>query len=158
MSKKWYYSAIAVILVGLVFRQPLLLLLGLLALFILLVADMWAKYCMRNVRYKRELSEKRVLFGEEITLSLSIENAKLLPLPWLEIEEIVPRNLVFIGRNLRISVSNNSVLLESLFSLRWYERVTRHYSVRCIARGVHAFGPTTMRSGDVFGFQSRQET
>src|SRR5712692_561986 len=158
MNRKWYYAAIAVILVSLLFHQPLLLLLGLLALFILLAADIWAKYCMQDVRYKRELGEKRALFGEEITLSLTIENAKLLPLPWLEIEEIVPRNLIFIGRNLRISVGSNSILLESLFSLRWYERVTRRYSVRCVARGVHAFGPTTMRSGDVFGFQTRQET
>lgn len=158
MNKRWYYAAIAVVLIGLVFRQPLLLLLGLLALFILLVADIWAKYCMRDVRYKRELSEKRVLFGEEITLSLSIENAKLLPLPWLEIEEIVPRDLHFSGSNLRMSVSSNSFVLESLFSLRWYERVTRRYSVHCTARGVHAFGPTTMRSGDVFGFQNRQES
>lgn len=157
MNKRWYYTAIAVVLIGLVFRQPLLLLLGLLALFILLVADIWAKYCMRDVRYKRELSEERVLFGEEITLSLSIENAKLLPLPWLEIEEIVPHDLYFSDSNLRVSMSSNSFLLESLFSLRWYERVTRRYSVRCVARGVHAFGPTTMRSGDVFGFQSRQE-
>ncbi len=157
MNKKWYYAAIAIILIGLVFRQPLLLLLGLLGLFILLIADMWAKYCMRDVRYKRELSEKRALFGEEITLALSLENAKLLPLPWLEIEEIIPRDLRFSGSNLRVSVSSNSFLLESLFSLRWYERVTRRYSVRCTARGVHAFGPTTMRSGDVFGFQSRQQ-
>src|SRR6202048_1783585 len=157
MNKRWYYAASAVVLVSLLFHQSLLLLLGLLALFILLVADMWAKYCMRNVRYKRELSEKRVLFGEEITLSLSIENAKLLPLPWLEIEEIVPRDLHFSGSNLRVSVSSNSFLLESLFSLRWYERVTRRYSVLCSARGVFTFGPTTMRSGDVFGFQSRQE-
>lgn len=157
MNKRWYYAAIAVVLLSLLFHQPLLLLPGLLALFILLVADMWAKYCMRNVLYTRELSEKRVLFGEEITLSLSIENARLLPLPWLEIEEIVPRDLHFSGSNLRMSVSSNSFLLESLFSLRWYERVTRRYSVLCTARGVHTFGPTTMRSGDVFGFLSRQE-
>jgi len=157
MNKWWYYTTIALILVSLLFHQALLLLLGLLVLFILLAADVWAKYCMRDVRYTRELSEKRALFGEEITLSLSIENAKLLPLPWLEIEEIVPRSLIFKGRNLRISASNNSVILESLFSLRWYERVTRRYSIHCTARGVHAFGPTTLRSGDVFGFQSRQE-
>src|SRR5579863_4130756 len=108
MNRQWYYAVIAVILVSLLFHQPLLLLLGLLVLFILLAADVWAKYCMRDVRYPRELSEKRVLFGEEITLSLSIENAKLLPLPWLEIEEVVPRSLIFKGRNLRISASNNS--------------------------------------------------
>ncbi len=48
MNRKWYYAAIAVILVGLLFHQPLLLLLGLLALFILLAADIWAKYCMQE--------------------------------------------------------------------------------------------------------------
>ncbi|HLX59582.1 MAG TPA: DUF58 domain-containing protein [Ktedonobacteraceae bacterium] len=158
MNRQWYYAVIAVILVSLLFHQPLLLLLGLLVLFILLTADVWANYCMRDVRYQRELGEKRVLFGEEISLSLSIENAKLLPLPWLEIEEVIPRNLIFGGRNLRVSTSSNSVVLESLFSLRWYERVTRRYNVYCNARGVHAFGPTTLRSGDVFGFQSRQQS
>lgn len=157
MNKQWYFAAIAVIVVSLFFHQPLLLLLGLLVLFILLVADVWAQYCMRDVRYKRELSEKRALFGEEITFSLSIENAKLLPLPWLEIEEVVPRTMIFRGRNLRVNMSRDSVVLESLFSLRWYERVTRRYSVYCNARGVHAFGPTTLRSGDVFGFQSREQ-
>jgi uncharacterized protein (DUF58 family) len=50
------------------------------------------------------------------------------------------------------------VVLESLFSLRWYERVTRPYTVLCNARGVHTFGPTVVRSGDVFGFLNRQES
>lgn len=158
MNKQWYYAGVAIILVSLLIHQPLLLLLGLLVLFILTTADIWAKYCMRELRYSREFSEKRVLFGEEITLSVSLENAKLLPLPWLEIEETVPRSLTFSGRSLRISLSRNSVVLESLFSLRWYERVTRRYTVYCNARGVHAFGPTTLRSGDVYGFQSRQES
>src|ERR1700686_1062727 len=157
MNKQWYFAAIAVIVVSLFFHQPLLLLLGLLVLFILLVADVWAQYCMRDVHYRRELSENRALFGEEITFSLSIENAKLLPLPWLEIEEVVPRTMIFRGRNLRVNMSRDSVVLESLFSLRWYERVTRRYSVYCNARGVHAFGPTTLRSGAVFCFQSREQ-
>jgi uncharacterized protein (DUF58 family) len=42
--------------------------------------------------------------------------------------------------------------------VRWYERITRRYTVTCHARGVHAFGPTIARSGDLFGFIERQET
>ena len=158
MKKQWYYLCIAIIIVGLLLRQPLLLVVGLLGALVLLATDTWAKYCLQDLRYQRQFSEQRVLFGEEITLSLSVENAKLLPLPWLEIEDSVPRTLTFTGRQLRVSTISNMVVLESLFSLRWYERVTRPYTVLCNARGVHTFGPTVVRSGDVFGFLNRQES
>ena len=158
MKKQWYYLCIAIIIVSLLLRQPLLLVVGLLGALVLLATDTWAKYCLQDLRYQRQFSEQRVLFGEEITLSLSVENAKLLPLPWLEIEDSVPRTLTFTGRQLRVSTTSNMVVLESLFSLRWYERVTRPYTVLCNARGVHTFGPTVVRSGDVFGFLNRQES
>jgi uncharacterized protein (DUF58 family) len=158
MNKRWYYLCIAILLLGLLLHQPLLLVVGLLAVFVLAATDIWAKYCLQDLHFQRRFSERRVLFGEEIALSLSIENAKLLPLPWLEIEDCVPRSLTFMGRQLRISTASNMVILENLFSLRWYERVTRPYTVLCNARGVHMFGPTVLRSGDVFGFINHQET
>ena len=128
MKKHWYYLCLAIILFGLLIRQPLLLVIGLLGVIVLAATDIWAKYCLQDLRYQRNFSEKRVLFGEEVALSLSIENAKLLPLPWLEIEDSVPRQLTFKGRHLRISTARNMVILENLFSLRWYERVTRPYT------------------------------
>jgi uncharacterized protein (DUF58 family) len=158
MNKRWYYLCIALLLLSLLLHQPLLLVIGLLGVSVLAATDIWAKYCLQDLRYQRRFSEQRVLFGEEIALSLSIENAKLLPLPWLEIEDNVPRSLTYMGRHLRISTASNMVILENLFSLRWYERVTRPYTILCNARGVHMFGPTVLRSGDVFGFLNRQET
>jgi len=156
MNKRWYYLCLLIIILGIPFRQPLLIILGLLAFVILGAIDIWSTYCLHDLRYSRQFSEQRALYGEEITLSLSVENAKLLPLPWLEIEDTVPRALTFAGQHLRISLTSNSVVLENLFSPRWYERVTRHYTVRCTARGVHTFGPTVLRSGDVFGFLDRE--
>jgi uncharacterized protein (DUF58 family) len=158
MKKRWYYLNIAIILFGLLVRQPLLLVIGFLGVLVLATTDIWAKYCLQNLRYQRKFGEKRVLFGEEVDLSFTIENAKLLPLPWLEIEDSVPKDLTYKGRHLRISTARNMMLLENLFNLRWYERVTRPYTVLCNARGVHMFGPTVLRSGDVFGFLNRQET
>src|SRR5947209_4023665 len=138
MNRKWYYSALAIILLSLVIRQSVLLLLGILALLVLASTDIWANYCMRNLRYVRRLSEQRVLFGEEFTFSITLENAKLLPLPWLEIEEAIARSLAFSSRNAPVRQGSESVVMESLFSLRWYERVTRRYTVTCMQRGVHA--------------------
>ncbi len=158
MSKQWYYISLLIFLLSFLLRQPLLLVIGLLGLLVVGMADIWIKYCLRNLQYTRRFSEQRVLFGEDITLSLSVENAKLLPLPWLEVEDSVPNSLSFSDPRVRISLTTNRALLENLFSLRWYEKVTRRYTVRCTARGVHSFGPATLRSGDVFGFQHREET
>jgi uncharacterized protein (DUF58 family) len=158
MKKRWYSADALVIIVGLILRENLILIVGLLGLLVLLTIDIWAKYCLHQLRFQRHLSENCTLFGEEITLSISIENAKMLPLPWLEIEDKVPSMLRVQGRRLRVDRSTNRATLESLFSPRWYERITRRYSVSCNARGVHAFGPTLLRSSDLFGFVERQDT
>src|SRR5438552_4343795 len=155
-DKRWYLLSAFLLLLGIPLHQPLLLLVGTLLLFILAITDIWALYCFENLHYQRQFSEQRALFGEEVTLSLCVENAKLLPLPWLEITDTVPRALPIKGRKLSNGLSANLVALECLFSPRWYERITRRYTILCNARGVHTFGPTKLSSGDVFGFISRE--
>jgi uncharacterized protein (DUF58 family) len=93
MNRRWYIACAALVFLGLLFRQPLLLIVALLTLFVLLTADIWARFCLRNLRFERTLSEHRALFGEEVTLSFVVENVKPLPLPWLEVEDTVPRAL-----------------------------------------------------------------
>jgi uncharacterized protein (DUF58 family) len=157
VDRRWYYLSVGLALVSIPFHLPLLLVIGLLLLLILSIIDIWVKYCLYDLSYQRQFSEKRVLFGEEITLSLLIENAKLLPLPWLETEDSMPSALVIKEQQLHSALTSKSGTLQCLFSPGWYERVTRPYTIRCIMRGVHTFGPTTLRSGDVFGFISREK-
>ncbi len=158
MNRRWYYLGIAILIAAILFHQPLLAVIGLLLLLVVGTTDIWARFCLRDLRYSRQFSERRALFGEEVTLSLSVENAKLLPLPWLEVEDTMPRALPVKSRKLRNNLRSDTVVLESLFSPRWYERVTRRYTILCNARGVHQFGPTVVRSGDVFGFLSQEES
>jgi uncharacterized protein (DUF58 family) len=158
MNRRLYYIGLAILIASIPFHQPLLVVIGLLVLVIIGTTDIWSTYCLRQLRYQRQFSEQRVLFGEQVTLSLAVENAKLLPLPWLEIEDTVPRALTMIGHHARVSIVGETAVLENLFSTRWYERVTRRYTLQCNARGVHKFGPTRLRSGDVFGFISNEES
>ncbi len=153
---KIYVLGVAIAIAAIPFHQPLLLVIGLLILIVTGTTEIWARYCLQDLDYKREFSERRVLFGEEVTLSLSVENLKLLPLPWLETEDSVPSSLTYHGQHLRVSIRSNSVVFENLFSTLPYERVTRRYAIQCTARGVHTFGPTVLRSGDVFGFLNRE--
>lgn len=158
MNRRWHLLGLAIIALGLLFLQPLFIVIGLLAAFVSGMTDLWLTFCLRDLTYQRQFSEQRALFGETVTLSILLENAKMLPLPWVEIEDTVPRALPITGQRMRVSLIGDSVVLDNLFSIRWYERVTRRYTVSCNARGVHKFGPTTVRSGDVFGFLSHDET
>lgn len=158
MNRRWYFACAGTILLALLIRQPLILIIGLLSLLVVSTIDVWATYCLTDLSFERELSEKRAAFGTEITLTVTVENAKLLPLPWLEIEDNLSRTLSVRGRQLRINPTTNRAVLESLFSARWYERITRHYTIPCNARGVHTFGPTNISSGDLFGFSERVAT
>jgi uncharacterized protein (DUF58 family) len=156
VDRRWYYLGFGLLLASILLHLPLLVVCGLLLLLVLCTTDIWAYYCLHTLHYQRHLSERQALFGEEITLSVSVENAKLLPLPWLELEDMFPRALNVKGQQLYTGLRSNQVLLECLFSPRWYERVTRRYTVQCNSRGIHIFGPTTLRSGDVFGFIKRE--
>jgi uncharacterized protein (DUF58 family) len=156
VNRRWYYLGLLLMVIGIPFHQPLFIVIGIIALLVFGMIDTWASYCLTDLRYQRSLGEQRVFFGEEVALSVSVENAKLLPLPWLEIEDTVPRVLTIKGQKLRGGLLSNTVALECLFSPHWYERVTRRYTVQCHTRGVHTFGPTKLRSGDIFGFISRE--
>jgi len=106
---------------------------------------------------RRVLGQQRAVFGEEVARTPEIVNDKTLPLAWLEIEDTVPGGALTL-EPAHVSPSHipNRRLLTMLLSVRWYERVRRHYTVTCAARGVHAFGPATLRTGDVFGLTTKE--
>jgi uncharacterized protein (DUF58 family) len=156
INRRLYWLGLIIIVLAVLFHEPLLIVIALLLMVVIGATDIWATFCLRNLRYARTFGQQRALFGEQVTLALSIENAKMLPLPWLEIEDTIPRLLPIEGQHLRVSYYGDTAILDNLFSTRWYERVTRRYTVQCNARGVHKFGPTIVRSGDVFGFLSNE--
>lgn len=158
VKPRWYLLGAALLMLGIPFHQPLLIVVGLLCLLVVGITDIWSRYCLRDVKYKRQVSEQRVLFGEEITLAISVENAKLLPLPWLECDDIVSPALKLAGQTLHRDIASGQLLLECLFSPGWYDRVTRRYTIKCRQRGVHVLGPTHLHSGDIFGFVQRDMT
>ena len=96
--------------------------------------------------------------GDEVALDIEIVNAKPLPLAWLHAEDELPKALHIEPARLSHSHRPGRQRLINLISLRWYERVTRHYRVRAVQRGAWTFGPTRLLSGDMFGFDVREET
>ncbi len=156
ISRPWYFLAVALFLLSVITRQPLAFLAALFTLIIGIVPEIWYRFALRNLTIRQQVSQQRAFFGETISLSFSIENKKLLPLPWLEVEDEIPLQLTLLtGRAMPIYKVNRLALAHT-FSLWSFQRVTRRYRLRCTGRGVYAFGPATLRSGDPFGWLVRE--
>ncbi len=147
---------------GVLFVLSAILQRGVLAVFVLVLAlataisELWARYCLSNVSYRRHLGSTQLSFGEETTLSLEFVNAKPLPLAWLLVRDRFPSEVLLLTEKVRTRIATPSSFLVNMVSLRWYERVTRIHRIRGAQRGVFEFGPADVSSGDVLGFRRRQ--
>lgn len=156
-ATQWLVGALVLVLIALAVGAPLLVLLALAVALALGVALLWRHYGLREVRYTRVFSHARAFPGDEVFLDITVENAKLLPLPWLEIEDEFPNALGYPGLTLEPAPKPKVAMFHALFSVRPFERVRRRYRVSCTARGYHRFGPVHLRTGDVFGLATRRE-
>ncbi|HTW98157.1 MAG TPA: DUF58 domain-containing protein, partial [Acidimicrobiales bacterium] len=119
--------------------------------------QLWQVHCLSGVSFRRQVSESRVGFGEEVSLELEIVNDKVLPLSWLQLEENVPANLPIEGATVVRGGRNPwSATLVQIRPFLPYQRVRRRFSVRCVRRGEHVFGPGELTSGDPVGLRRRR--
>ncbi len=151
-SAIWLYGSGALLLYGMATRQPSLTLLATLLLLTAGVSRLWSKWSLRSVSYQRRLSATRTFCDETITVQLELVNKKLIPLAWIEVEDEFSRQLIAVDRPATPASDLSRQLLPYITSLRPYERVSWQATIRCPQRGVFGFGPTTLRSGDIFGF------
>jgi uncharacterized protein (DUF58 family) len=115
------------------------------------VAWWWSRRSLENVVYERTLGERRAFPGEVLDLTLRITNNKLLPLGWLVAEDRWSTALPLEEGELFPSVVGHMGTFRTAFALRWFERITRCYQIRCTRRGFYPFGPVELRSGDIWG-------
>lgn len=157
LGSYWLVISALLFITSLLLHQVALLLVALLLFLVGGTARLWDRYCLSRVEYQRRLSAKRVFFGEEVQLEVEITNKKPLPLPWIQINDEIPDGVSLLKGKTSPSYLMNRVTLSNLLSLSWYHRVKRRYPIRCQQRGFFTFGPARMRSGDLFGFFTREE-
>ncbi len=155
-SDAWIALATLLFFVGLVFRQgSLIVIAGMLAL-VSLISWLWDRLALTGVEYSRRFSERRAFVGETINLDLSLVNRKALPVGWVRVVDRVPTALPIDGIEVLATDVETVGRVTLVFALRWFERVARHYQIRCLRRGFYQFGPVELEAGDVFGLFSRK--
>jgi len=123
-----------------------------LVLVLTIVSRIWARLALVDVDYQCLPSSDRLVEGDTIELTLSIENRKPLPVPWLSVAEALPEGLEHARDNRALRGFFKAPEIRDQASLGQYERVKFHHRLRAARRGHYAFGPTRIVSGDIFGF------
>ena len=152
----WLVIGIAILILGLILDQVPLVIVSLLFILTGAVSRLWNRFCLRRIEYHRSLSRTKVFFGDEVTYQVEVANRKLLPLPWIQIEDELPEQVTLLKGKTTATLEDRTILT-NMFPINWYHRVTRRFPMRCDQRGCFVFGPTRIRSGDLFGF-FRKET
>ena len=145
MSSNLRIAAIALLVMGVILRSPLLG--G--AAFILagssVVTAWWTRRVERGLRV-RHVAPATIGFGDEATVTIEIANTSLLPVPWLQAQDSVPLALR-IAPPVRVA-----------FALGAGASRQMSYRVRGGRRGFYRLGPLRLTTGDVLGFYTRQLT
>ena len=157
-SPAWIEMVGLLIVVGLIAKQRALFVLAACLLTVIPVAWWWKQRSLRRVRYERRFDRRCAFPDETIEMSVRITNRKLLPLSWLEVRDEIPMVMPLVRGALVPTHVPQVGTLNNALSLRWYERVSRHYELECTSRGIHTLGPVHLKSGDLFTLFETKET
>ena len=137
----WHNQIAIVILLGLIMSAA-----GL--------SRLWSRFSLVGVSCRRLISERRAFPGEHIELRLRLVNRKLLPLPWVQVNDEIPVGLA-VDAPLTPGSRPGFGLLSKSAALPWYTGLSWKHRLRCSKRGYYPLGPITLTSGDIFGFYPR---
>jgi uncharacterized protein (DUF58 family) len=154
--QNWLALVALLVAISLVLGLPELLALSGAALAVVPVAQLWSRWSLRRVRYRRAFSERRAFPGEIVEVTVGLANDKPLPLSWLTVTDTWPADLALLDRELSTLPHKRVGTLRHAFALRGRERARRTYRVQCRARGFYGFGPAHLASGDLFGLFEQQ--
>jgi uncharacterized protein (DUF58 family) len=103
----------------------------------------------KGIWVDRQFSKTRLTEGERFELVETIENRRILPVPWLRIETRMPSELLFGQQeNLEIGALRYH---RSVFFMGPWQRVRRTHQVRAMHRGYYTLSSYAMTVGDLMG-------
>lgn len=148
----WILIFVVLIIIGIFAGEGLLIGFSVMGLLVVGTARIWNKAALEDLTYEREFSQQRVFIGEKATLSITLTNRKPLPLGRVRVDDDVPACMSLEGADVVSSPNPEGQTLRHSTSMSWYERVRWTYEFECSRRGFFRIGPSTLRSGDLFGF------
>jgi uncharacterized protein (DUF58 family) len=107
-----------------------------------LLSRLWARRLVERLEVERRFAS-HAFQGDWVTVDVTVHNASWLPVPWLEIHEALPVQLIA------------PPFHREVISLGPHERRHLRYHLNCRRRGYYPIGPLTMQTGDLLGVERR---
>jgi len=107
-----------------------------------LLSRLWARRIVERLDAQRQFVP-RAFFGDRVTVDVTLHNAGWLPVPWFEVHETLPIQLI------------TPPFYREVASLGPRERRHFHYTLSCRRRGYYPLGPLNMQTGDLLGIERR---
>lgn len=129
-----------------------------LALLIVVLLQGWyfPKYNFKSLHYRRYFTPDTVNEGESTTLVEKIENSRLLPLPWVQVEALISSDLVLGKEKHENGKKGLRQFQRSLFTIPPFTTITRTHTVQCPKRGYYRIESVSVTTGDILGLTSRK--
>ncbi len=106
------------------------------------------KYWERGLSARLQFDKEAVTEGEDVSLSEVITNRNFIPLHILQVNFQTDVGLAFKDTT-NVSVTDRVNVID-VFSLRFYERITRKLSMNCVKRGFYSVLETSLVASDLF--------
>ena len=159
-TRHWLPILLLLILVGVLLNLPVLIAFTTILIVLIGLASWWQRHALDGVVYRRRPYYRRSFPDERVPLRVEVENLKILPLSWLRVQDPWPKAIGPEEESLLApSHLPDQGFLTNVFSLRWFERARRAYTLLFRRRGIYAVGPARLESGDLFGLyeQSKEQ-
>jgi len=155
-SDAWIALAIMLTLIGIVLSNAFLTASALVLFVIAAISRIWNDLSLFGLHYQRRFSQTRAFLGETIEMTLEVRNQKFIPLLWLQIVDAFPATLPVEGEQVPQNETNNTGEFRTFWTLGPFQRLKRSFTIHCIKRGYHHYGPATISTGDGFGLFDRK--
>lgn len=144
---RWILAGILLLVISIAFGLGLMAYAMYALLAVILGSRILVRYWLANLRATRHLSQVQVEEGDQITVGLTLRYRGVIPVPWVLIEDLLPRDAI-LRRPAALEVEGKRLILAML-----WPRSTRMftYRIRCNRRGYFQIGPAVLETGDVFG-------
>jgi uncharacterized protein (DUF58 family) len=148
---RWIILAAALLIAAVAFNIGLFAYAMYALLGVIIVSRLLVNGWSGNLAATREMSRERAKIGDTVAVVTVLENESWLPIPWLLVEDLLPRSaLIHSPPNLQVTGRRLQ-----LVSFPGRARRTIMYQLKCHCRGYFQLGPLVAETGDVFGLYRR---
>jgi uncharacterized protein (DUF58 family) len=149
---KWISGTIVLLLLGLLLKLTLLVYAMYVLGGILLLSRFFTQTWMANLIARRSCNVDLAEIGESARVEVELENKGIVAIPWLLIEDALPRDAMNQAPR-RMQAEGPRLALTQL--ARGESVTLVDYEVKFLMRGYYQLGPLLAETGDVFGLHRR---